>query len=128
MHPYPASPIAHLFQHVNGLTKVISRSQATETYGIQRSTPDTPIAAEQARSGGHVTGKRRRYVKVALGQGGLVDLADRLVERLVELVLTLLRGETVEQCPGEAGDETGIAGELCVRLLAAVAPGERDDS
>ena len=50
------------------------------------------------------------------------------VERGVELVVGLLRGEPLGERPGEARDHAPVAGQAIVGLVAGVAAGEGDDT
>src|SRR5262249_38445707 len=54
----------------------------------------------------------------------LVDAADRRVERLVELLLALLRGEAFRQRAREARDDAAVARKKPVRLVARVPAGQ----
>src|SRR5688572_14527840 len=63
-----------------------------------------------------------------LRDGRLEDAGDGVVERVVERLVALLGRESLGEGPGEAGDDTVVAGEPGVGLVAAVAARESNDT
>ena len=66
-------------------------------------------------------------LKNALGDGGLVDLVDRGLQCLVELLVALLGGQVLGKRAAEGSDQSVILGELFTELVPAVPAGQGDD-
>src|SRR5690606_10654710 len=80
-----------------------------------------PPETGPAPAGGAVTSYR-----VVSGVGGGGDLGDRLVQRRVELLVALLRGQALGERAREAGDHAVVARQPGARLLPGVTAGQRD--